>query len=117
MSKPLTFSRFRTANVKRCETAFFPLAAWSASDWANAMAGEVGEACNEVKKFRRAETMLRPDQPGLDDACFREDLANELADVITYVDLLAASQGIDLEAALVRKFNQVSARVRSKVRL
>jgi len=28
---------------------------WSITDWSNAMAGEMGEACNAVKKLRRIE--------------------------------------------------------------
>lgn len=44
---------FRAVNVRRCEKSFFPLQDWSATDWACALAGEVGEACNLIKKARR----------------------------------------------------------------
>jgi NTP pyrophosphatase (non-canonical NTP hydrolase) len=37
-------------------------------------------------------------------------LADELADVFLYLDLLASKCGIDLPAAIVRKFNVVSER-------
>jgi len=39
------------------------------------------------------------------------NLADELADVLTYLDLLAAMLNVDLGAAAVSKFNEVSERV------
>ena len=42
----LSFAQLRRANVGRCEAHYHPLAEWSPSDWATAMAGECGEACN-----------------------------------------------------------------------
>ena len=71
------------------------------------MAGECGEACNVVKKIDRdgwsEELQLK--------------LAKELADVVTYADLLAARYGIDLGHAVAAKFNEVSERVGSDLRL
>lgn len=96
---------------------------WSLADWSNAMAGEAGElleaaqavamatgkAANIVKKVRRAETgapgALDPNRAEL-----LEQLGNELADVWLYCDLLAQRAGIDLQAAIVRKFDAVSVR-------
>ena len=92
---------------------------WNAADWSNATMGELGEMiealgrviqmANTVKKIRRQQTvgagML---DPGLED--LREQLGNELADMIIYADLLAAFCEIDLAAAIVRKFNAVSDR-------
>jgi hypothetical protein len=36
------------------------------------------------------------------------DVADELADVQIYLDLLAANLGVDLEHATISKFNEVS---------
>jgi hypothetical protein len=44
-------------------------------------------------------------------------LADELADVLTYLDLLAATLGVDLGRAAAQKFNEVSERVGSTVLL
>jgi len=44
-------------------------------------------------------------------------IADEIADAMAYQDLLAARLGIDLGEAFVRKFNAVSARVGSPVRM
>jgi len=100
MGNGLTFAALRKTNVARCEKAFHALTAWSAQDWACALAGEVGKACNIVKKMRRGDA--GPDA--------RRDLGSELADTIIYADLLAAREGIDLEAAVIAKFNEVSRR-------
>lgn len=102
---PLTFAGFRRANVARCEDAFHPLASWSEADWMTAAHGELGEAANLIKKRRRGEAI--PD----------EEVAKELADAVTYIDLLAARMGIDLGAAVARKFNEVSLRVGSAITL
>lgn len=70
--------------------------------WVAALCGEVGEAANIVKKIERGDFTL-------DDG--RKLLADELADVMTYLDLLAAEAGINLAQATREKFNQVSQRV------
>ncbi len=99
----LDFDLLRNSNVRRCEDVFHPLISWSPTDWACAMAGECGEACNLVKKMRRGETV--PDQ----------EIAAELADLVIYADLLAARLGINLGEAIVRKFDAVSRRRGSSV--
>jgi NTP pyrophosphatase (non-canonical NTP hydrolase) len=98
--------RLRELNVERSEDKFFPLERWNVLEWAGAAAGEMGEAANVAKKINRAETMgLSPDP------YWQQQLGDEIADVVTYLDLLCARQGIDLQAAIARKFNIVSERV------
>jgi NTP pyrophosphatase (non-canonical NTP hydrolase) len=46
-----------------------------------------------------------------------EAARKELADVVTYLDLLAFQLNIDLGDAVIQKFNEVSIRVGSTVRL
>lgn len=105
----LDFSTLRAANVGRCEESFHPLNDWSLPDWATALAGEVGEVCNIVKKLRRVGEAERV---GGGTTPIREELmaklADELADVVIYADLLAARAGIDLGVAVREKFNLVS---------
>lgn len=109
----LSFAGLRSANVRRCTRWHpgFPFdQQWTGADWSNAAAGEMGEACNVVKKIRRLETGC---DPGPDDppvSKLRAMLADEIADTITYLDLLGAYYGIDVAAAVVRKFNAVSVR-------
>jgi len=95
---------FRSKNVARCEKDFHLVAQWSETDWACAAAGELGEACNLIKKRRRGENVPVA------------DVARELADAVTYLDLLACRLGIDLGQALVDKFNEVSDRIGSSHR-
>ena len=104
----LSFQNLREKNIQRCEDVFHPVDSWSLTDWATAMAGECGEACNEIKKLRRLDGADK----SIDTPFNREQLtrktANELADLIIYADLLAARMGIDLGQAVVDKFNEVS---------
>jgi len=94
----LTFHALRQANVERCNDVFHNLDDWSLTDWATAMAGECGEACNLIKKIRRGESIEI------------SELGKELADIVIYADLLAARAGIDLGNFVASKFNEVSAR-------
>lgn len=79
---------------------------WSLNDWLTAVTGELGEAANILKKVRRGDFTLQQAQP---------ELADELADVATYLDILAKQCGIDLGQATITKFNRVSERVGSNV--
>jgi NTP pyrophosphatase (non-canonical NTP hydrolase) len=88
--------RLRAINVERCELCFHPLDEWNILEWAAAASGEAGEMTNVAKKIRRGDP--NPER-------LHEQLGEEIADVIIYLDLLAASQGIDLEEAIRRKFN------------
>jgi NTP pyrophosphatase (non-canonical NTP hydrolase) len=104
---PLTFEALRSASVDRCNHVFHPkdgINEWSPTDWATAMAGECGEACNLVKKMRRGEEIPI------------KEVAKELADLVIYTDLLAARLGIDLAEAVIQKFNEVSDRRGSDIK-
>lgn len=81
---------------------------WSLTDWCTAVTGELGEAANIIKKVRRGDLTIEE---------ARQPLANELADVVTYLDILAKQAGINLGKATIEKFNKVSERVGSTVRM
>lgn len=68
----------------------------------NELGGEVGEALNVVKKLERARIGISGSTATV------QDLADELADVVICVDLLAAEYGIDLDVAIREKFNKTS---------
>lgn len=106
----LDFNELRGANVRRCEEVFHPLTDWSPTDWATAMAGECGEACNEVKKLRRLDGAdNEQDEPAKREE-LKTKIGKELADLVIYADLLAARLGINLGSAVIEKFNEVSAK-------
>lgn len=81
---------------------------WSNPEWCNAVLGELGELANLLKKVQRGDMTM-------DDA--RPAIADELADVQTYLDLLAYRCGVDLALATVNKFNRVSERVGVRVHI
>ena len=93
----LTFKEFQWVNARRCEAGFkSSVTDWNPLEWGGALAGEVGELCNLLKKERRGEKI----DP--------KKIADEIADVLTYLDLLATRCGVDVETALKSKFNRVS---------
>lgn len=104
----LTFDAFRAANVARC-LKWHPkgLDSWSTSDWLTAVTGELGELASLLKMRNRERDGL----PGNKFSPTDKQVADELADVLTYLDLLAAVLGVDLGRAAVAKFNEVSERV------
>jgi len=111
----LTFDQLRETNTRRCEAVFHPINDWSPADWGNAMAGEAGETCNAVKKLRRWEDNTLG-YPTIYEELIAK-VADELADTITYADHLAARLGIDLGEAVREKFNRVSERHGSDIKL
>lgn len=123
--RSLDLAELRRMNVSRLARWHGDDDGWTLADWSNAMCGEAGEAANVVKKIRRTESDLWDKQkypgdgasahakladlsPGAARAALVENLANELADIICYADLLAHHAGIDLAAAVIGKFNRVS---------
>lgn len=113
----LDFADLRVANVKRCEAAFHKVNEWSPTDWATAMAGECGEACNFVKKLRRLDGADRALDSPESRAELRICIADELADLVIYTDLLAARLKLDLGLAVKAKFNAVSLKKKVKITL
>lgn len=113
----LTFEALRAQNVPRCNEAFHPLEEWTPTDWATALAGEAGEACNVVKKIRRLAHGDRPYNRGVTEDDLREKLGKELADTVIYADLTAARMGLNLGECVRQKFNEVSDRVGSERKL
>ena len=110
MNDTITFQSLRDANLKRHK------------EWAKGndlplsfrgveLAGEVGEACNELKEIERKRLGLVGGKEDLD------GLQQELADVLICVDLIAMDLGIDLAAAVRDKFNATSEKYELSTRL
>ena len=112
----LTFQELRNANMKRLpqfKNKHGKLAHsepdgsdWSPAQWLQAVIGELGEYANLRKKFERGD---------VDYVTFTAEARKELADVVTYLDILAFQLGINLDEAVRAKFNEVSARVGCEV--
>lgn len=110
MTEDTTYDSLREANQSRQQE-------WDSGNQinlayrGNELAGEVGEACNVIKKLERERMGIRGSR------ATAEQLAEELADVVICADLIAMDAGIDLEAAVRRKFNATSEKVGLKTRL
>lgn len=102
---------------------------WTPAQWLQAVVGELGEYANIRKKFERGDITFEQ---------FEKEAAKELADVQTYLDILAMRcldtkvpvnfsndtfqnvphpTGIDLGKATIEKFNEISERAGSDVYL
>jgi NTP pyrophosphatase (non-canonical NTP hydrolase) len=92
----------RTEKFKECRT-------WTRAEWLQALVGEVGELANYFKKIDRGDYTLYAEK--------QVDVAKELADIQIYLDLLAYKCGVNLGEATTAKFNEVSVRVSSRVRI
>lgn len=77
----------------------------------NELAGEVGEACNVIKKLARERLGIRGSR------ATAAQLAEELADVVICADLIAMQAGIDLDDAVSHKFNDTSEKYGLKTRM
>lgn len=112
MSHDLKFSELREASLERCKR-WHPggLKDWTLSDWFTATMGELGEAANIAKKLNRLRDGNTGNANHETEAWLRSELADEIADVQIYLDILAASENIDLAAATARKFNKTSEKV------
>lgn len=73
-----------------------------ASYWGCALAGEVGEVCNKIKKFER------------DGKLNKKDLGEELADVFIYTVLTARYFDINLEIEIRHKLSILKERKHKK---
>jgi NTP pyrophosphatase (non-canonical NTP hydrolase) len=103
---------FSRENRLRCEARDgfnHPISSWSLSDWMTATLGELGEAANVAKKLNRERDGI----PGntQSKAELMEQFADELADAFIYLDLLAQSAGVDLELAVIAKFDRTSKKI------
>lgn len=98
------YRNLRQANLARVTFFNHTLEGWSPAMWACALAGEVGELCNLLKKQFR-------NKPGDSAEATNEAIADEIADIAIYLDLLAARLGIDVARAVEKKFNEKSREV------
>lgn len=106
-----TFTNLRDANITRDKEWNTGAERLSLTFRATELAGEVGEACNVVKKLERERLGIAGSRDTI------EHLAEELADILICADLLAMDAGIDLQAAVAAKFNATSEKVGLRTKL
>lgn len=111
----LSFETFRIANRTRSKRFFEPATVdnWSPADTLVGMIGELGEACNVMKKLKRAQLgMVNKNKEGrqidtLTDEV-RYKLMEEFAGAMLYFDQLAEHFGIDWQEAIEYTYNSKS---------
>jgi len=79
---------------------------WTIDQWATATGGEWGEFLSFLKQFNRGDITWEE---------FVKEGGKELADTVIYLSLLAKRIGINMDEVIVDKFNEVSARINSRV--
>lgn len=101
MTDGITFNVLREANRRRQQE-------WPGNDKADVafraieVAGESGEVLEAVKKFLRFARGIKGS------TATREDVAEEMGDLLVSLDLLADELGIDLGIAVRTAFNRTS---------
>jgi|SRR5882672_7500925 len=103
----LTIKKLCELSNQRDRECFPECSDWTLADWMTALAGEVGEAANIIKKIKRDGWT-----PKLQVA-----LGKEIADIQLYLPLLARAAHIDLEQETINKFEETSIRFGSNLRL
>lgn len=105
----LDLAAMRPVNVQRATEGFKCYDNQPLTYWTTALAGEVGELCNMIKKMQRAE------RGGIDGGSSytakdisKEMLKEEIGGIAIYLDLLASLLDISLEEAIIDTFNSKS---------
>lgn len=106
----LDFIKLRLANYKR-SLEWTNGERVSLSFRGNELAGETGEACNELKKLDRERMGWAGSRTTI------QKIKEELADVVICVDLIAMELGLDLGGAVQEKFNITSDKYGLSVKL
>lgn len=110
-----SFDRFSEINMQRANRWHHgDIREWSASDWAVATGGEMGELLNAIKKLRRLEIKVQghdgdtPQPRDIQTAIAA--VKKEIGDVYTYLDILTQFFGLRMWDCVRDTFNAISVR-------
>lgn len=114
----LNLKALREASVERAKEGFKTYDNVPLTFFTTAIAGEVGELCNLIKKLERAKV------GGLDAGTTvkvadisPQMLKEEFGGIIIYLDLLASLMNVSLEDAIIYAFNDKSIKYNLRQRL
>jgi NTP pyrophosphatase (non-canonical NTP hydrolase) len=102
----LTFAKLRQKNLQRVGE-IHNCGQWQYPEWVMAVCGELGEMANILKKVKRGSKKWNKTT--------KLAVQREIADTLIYLDLLAQSLDIELDIAVIEKFNLVSKKYSSKI--
>lgn len=113
----LDFQELRSKNIARCNSGAFnhKVQDWSPSQWSNAVAGEYGEMMIEFGKLLKLCNTVKKHDRG--DNIDKTELESEIADIVIYLDLLAARLDINLSEAVKNTFNTKSEQIGSSYKI
>lgn len=107
----LSIEQLQEANLSRV-ARWHSLESWSALEWAGAMAGEAGEACNAAKKLKRIEDKIASinigDRHYGDWQTAARAVGMEVADTVIYGALLCLRVDANLALCVKEAFNKKS---------
>lgn len=105
----LDLQQLRSMSAERAKYGFKTYENVPITYWTTALAGELGELCNMIKKLERVS------HGGIDGGSSytaanitREMLSEEIGGIAIYLDILAGLIGISLEDAIIETFNSKS---------
>lgn len=101
----ISFDELRQKNIDRCPHYGYHIEDKPPAEWLDRVWDEVLELCEKAELH----------ETGFDTP--KEDIGKEIADVVTFCDLLATRYGFNLGKLVLNKFNEVSERVGSDVRM
>ena len=114
----LDLTKFREINVQRAKYGFKCYDNQPITYWTTALAGEVGELCNMVKKIQRVELGGVDGGSSYTAKDITPDmLKDEIGGIAIYLDLLASLLGISLEDAIIETFNNKSTQLGFKEKM
>ena len=102
------FREFSQANAVRCVDSFHPLDQMTAAEWVCCLLAESGKASGRIRSLARGE-LTSPEAVRL--------ILGDVADLVTYADLICTYYGRSLGDVVAEKFNQKSAEIESAVML
>ena len=108
----MRLDEFSRINRIRCEGEYGfkqPLDSWSLSDWMNALVGELCEASDVVERLNYHQNSTSDNTAP--EETIRQELADKLGDIYTHLDLLAQRADIDLQQAVISRWDLISERI------
>lgn len=105
----LDLQQLRLLSVQRAQDGFKTYHNVPITYWTTALAGEMGELCNMIKKMERVSNGgIDAGSSYLAKDITPDMLKEEIGGIAIYLDLLASLLGVSLEEAIIETFNSKS---------
>lgn len=112
----LDFNILSLKNEERCEKHYRKLDEWGLEKIGLKVVGEVGELCNLLGKIQNIQDNVIINVPITEEELILKS-GKELADIVIYCDLLATRLNLRLGFEVMKKFNEDSDKIKSRIKL